>query len=153
MKLYLVQHGRAQSKDIDPQRSLTDEGKEETKRIAGFIKKRALSVDCLWHSGKKRAAQTAEILSGVFNVNNPVETRDGLAPKDDVDKVVSEINAAEGDIMIVGHLPFLSKLASRLLSGREKAEVVKFTYAGIVCLERDEENNWHLEWAVIPGLV
>jgi len=153
MKLYLVQHGRAQSKDIDPQRPLTDEGKEETKRIAGFIKKRALSVDHLWHSGKKRAAQSAEILSQAFNVNNSVETKDGLAPKDDVDKIVSEINDAEGDIMIVGHLPFLSTLASRLLSGKQKTEVVKFTYAGIVCLERDKENNWHLEWAVIPQLV
>jgi phosphohistidine phosphatase len=153
MKLYLVQHAKAASKEVDPERSLTDEGREEIIRVTNFIKDLGLSVDYLLHSGKKRAAQTAEFLSEAFNVANPIETRDCLGPNDEVEKIKSEVNAVEQDIIIIGHLPFLSKLTSSLFSGDDKAEIIKFSNAGIVYLERDEENIWHLNWFITPDLV
>ena len=63
MKLYLVQHAQAASEDADPQRGLTEEGRSEIERIAGFIKPLNLQVEYLWHSGKKRAEQTAQVLA------------------------------------------------------------------------------------------
>ena len=54
MKLYLVQHAKAASKDVDPQRSLTDEGRRDVKKIAALIRPLKLSVDVLWHSGPNR---------------------------------------------------------------------------------------------------
>jgi phosphohistidine phosphatase len=153
MKLYLVQHAKAAGKEVDPERSLTDEGREDTIRITNFIKDLGLSVDSLWHSGKKRAAQTAEFLSEAFHVANPIEAMDCLGPNDEVGTIELQVNAVEQDIIIVGHLPFLSKLASRLLSGDDKAEIIKFSNSGIVCLERDEKNRWHLNWAIMPDLV
>ncbi|MHC4131970.1 MAG: phosphohistidine phosphatase SixA [Planctomycetota bacterium] len=153
MILYLVQHAKATSKDVDSERPLTDEGRDEAKLIANFVRGSGLSVWYIWHSGKKRAIQTAEILSEAFHLENSIKTRDDLGPNDDAGKIETEVNSIEHDVLIVGHMPFLSRLASRLLCGNQKSGTVTFKNAGIICLRRDEENRWHLDWSVIPQLV
>ena len=55
--------------------------------------------------------------------------------------------------MIVGHLPFLGKLASELLAGDESAEVVAFRNSGIACLGSDSSRTWKLEWMVTPDII
>jgi len=152
MKLYLIQHAKAASKDIDPERSVTEEGLREIQKVAAFIKPLNLSVDYLWHSGKKRAQQTVDILAEVVKVNKNLTARDGLAPNDDVKEIEKEIMLLKQDIMIVGHLPFLSKLASLLLTVRELSDTVSFKNAGIVCLNYTD-NQWHIDWIIIPDLL
>ena len=153
MKLYLIQHGQAASPDVDPQRPLTEEGVRDVRKVAAFIKPLKLRVDCLWHSRKKRAVQTAEILAEVVSANEGRVERDGLAPNDDVAAVKDEIVFAQQDVMIVGHLPFVSKLASLLLTGDESAGVVAFKQGGIVVLSSSEDNHWQVDWMVIPDLI
>ena len=153
MKLYLVQHAKAASEQVDPQRPLTEEGRSDIQKVAAFIKPLNLCVDYLWHSGKKRAAQTAEVLAEVIRISKTQSARDGLGPTDDVRAFKDEVVSAEGNIMVVGHLPFLSKLASLLLAGAESANMVAFKNGGIVCLERCEKNQWQIDWAVIPELI
>ena len=152
MKLYLVQHAKAASRDIDPARSLTEEGLRDIQKVVAFIKSLNLSVDHLWHSGKKRAQQTAECLAEVITINKEHTARDGLAPNDDVKAVENEIMSLKQDIMIVGHLPFLSNLASLLVNGRYSSETVAFKNAGIVCLNYND-NQWRLDWIIIPELL
>lgn len=152
MKLYLVQHAKAASEQVDPQRPLTEEGRNDIKRIAAFIKPLNLCVDYLWHSGKKRAEQTAEVLAEAIKVKTQT-ARNGLGPNDDVTVLKDELVSATGDIMVVGHLPFLSKLASLLLAGSESANTVAFKNAGIIALARSEENQWQIDWMVIPELL
>ena len=153
MKLYLVQHAKAASKEIDPQRPLTEEGLRDIKKVAEFIKPSDLCVDYLWHSGKKRAAQTAEVLAEVIKVDNTLTAHDGLGPTDDVTVLKAEFASATDDIMIVGHLPFLAKLASLLLTGSELADTVAFKQGGIVCLSRCNENKWQIDWMVTPEVL
>ena len=153
MKLYLVQHAKAASEQIDPQRPLTEEGRSDIQKVSAFIKPLNLCVDYLWHSGKKRAEQTAEVLAEVVKVNKAVNARNGLGPTDDVTALKDELVSAGGDIMVVGHLPFLSKLTSLLLTGSESANTVAFRNGGIVCLNRSEENRWQIEWIIIPELL
>jgi phosphohistidine phosphatase len=94
MKLYLVQHARTASKEVDPTRSLTAEGRRDIQKVAEFVKPLNLVVNSLWHSGKTRARQTAEILAKVISVENKMTSHDGLAPNDDVqvikDSIVSD---------------------------------------------------------------
>jgi phosphohistidine phosphatase len=153
MKLYLVQHAKAASKDIDPDRSLTEEGLRDIQKVAAFIKPLALSADYLWHSGKKRAQQTAGILAEVITINIEHTAREGLAPNDDVKVIENEIMSLKQDIMIVGHLPFLSKLASLLLTGIDSSGTVAFKNAGIVCLNYTDDNQWQLDWIIIPEIL
>jgi phosphohistidine phosphatase len=152
MKLYLVQHGKAVPEEVDRQRPLTDEGRREVEKIAAFVKHLDLSVDYLWHSGKKRAEQTAQILARAVKARKEISSREGLAPNDDVAAIKEEL-VESGDILIVGHLPFLGKLASRLLAGNEEAGVVDFKNGGIVCLSLSDEKRWQVEWVVTPELL
>ena len=77
--------------------------------------------------------------------------KQGLAPNDPVDPWVEELNKSTDDVMIVGHLPFLSKLVSRLL-GREE-ELISFQQGGIVCLEKMEHLQWRIRWMVVTELL
>lgn len=153
MNLYLVQHAKAASKEIDPERSLTKEGLNYINKIAAFIEPLELSIENLWHSGKKRAQQTTEILAGVINVKNEISVQDGLAPNDDVNVIRERMISAGQDLMIVGHLPFLSRLASLLLTGSESSETVAFKQGGIVCLKCEDQNQWQIEWMITPDII
>jgi phosphohistidine phosphatase len=153
MKLYLVQHARAVDKKADPERPLSAEGVQEAQSIAGFFANRPLNVKEIWHSGKTRARQTAEHLCKAVGPNAKLHTHDGLDPNDDVKPVARELRRFDGDLMIVGHLPWLSKLAALLVSGEEDAEPIAFTYAGIVCIERGADDAWRVKWIVVPELV
>ena len=153
MFIYLVQHGQAKSKEIDPDRHLTEQGIKDVEKISTFAKSAKLKVDAIWHSGKARAAQTAEILSKGINSKNGIIQHDGLTPKDDIDPIKKELIKSKKNIMVVGHLPFLSKLASSLLMDDDSASIVAFQQGGIVCLESDEEKNWFVEWMVVPELI
>jgi phosphohistidine phosphatase len=152
MKLYLVQHAKAASKEVDPQRALTEEGIKEIKKVTEFIKPLNLSVDYLWHSGKKRAQQTAEFLAEIIAINKERTACDGLAPNDDVKAIENQIKSINQDIMIVGHLPFLSKLASLILTDSESSGTVAFRNAGIVCLNYTDD-EWHIDWIIIPQII
>jgi len=153
MNLYLVQHAKAALKETDPERSLTQEGLNDINKIAAFIEPLEISIENLWHSGKKRAQQTTEILAGVISVKNEISVQDGLAPNDDVNVIREKIISAGQDLMIVGHLPFLSKLASLLLTGSESSETVAFKQGCIVCLKCENENQWQLEWMITPDII
>ena len=153
MRLYLVQHAKAVSKDQDPERPLTYDGRREIQKVAAFIKPLNLEVDALWHSGKKRAAQTAEILAEAIAGKVELLARQGLAPNDDAAPLADELAEAEKDTMIVGHLPFLSKLASVLLTSSECGGTVTFRNAGIVCLGRGDDSRWHILWVVTPDIL
>ncbi len=153
MKLYLVQHAKAAPKELDPERSLTEEGLRDMQKIARFIKPLNLCVDYLWHSGKKRAVQTAEVLAKVIKVNKTPTVHEGLGPTDDVTALRTELAFAANDIMIVGHLPFLGGLASVLLTDCELTNIVTFKNAGIVCLNCSEADKWQIDWVVTPELL
>lgn len=151
MRLYLAQHGEAQPEEVDPERRLTPKGADEVRRVARFLAPRGLAVEAIWQSGKARARETAEILSAAVVAG--VREREGLAPKDPVRPVASEIEARGKDLMIVGHLPFLARLASILVAGDEETPVATFRYGCVVALERGEGGRWSLVWMVAPEIL
>jgi phosphohistidine phosphatase len=76
-----------------------------------------------------------------------------LAPTDDPHIWFERLSKAEENAMLVGHLPHLSKLAALLLCDDADKTVVNFKNACVVCLKRVGENNWSLEWMIIPELI
>ena len=150
VKLYLVQHGEAKSEAEDPQRSLTERGIDEVRNVAGVAKKMGLHPSKIYHSGKQRAKQTAEIFAG--SLDRPSEATQGLNPNDEVRVWAERISMEREDLMIVGHLPFLEKLASFLMTGKETHRLVFFRYGSIVCLERKEDGGWGVRWILTPEM-
>lgn len=151
MKLYLVQHGEAKPKEEDPERPLTDRGTEEVTKVATFLARSGIKVNQIRHSGKRRAEETASILGQ--NLSPPAGMRavQGLAPKDGVGPIAEVLQLETNPIMLVGHLPFLSKLANLLLTGDEEKTVVRFRMGGCVCLVKEEE-PWVMAWAITPDI-
>ena len=153
MKLYLIQHGEATTEEIDPSRPLTAKGRSDVQKIASFLKGAGVGPSLILHSGKTRARQTAEIIAAQLGPDCQVKEREGLAPSDPVMVLAKEILSMTNDQMIVGHLPFLGKLACMLLAGSESKNLVAFRQGGVVCLQRNENQNWQVAWMVTPELL
>ena len=151
MKLYLVQHGEAKSEAEDPERSTTIRGEEETKKISGAAKRLGIRPSRIYHSGKKRAEQTAGVIARAFDLS--AQLGQGLNPNDDVRPWVERISRETEDLMLVGHLPFLEKLASFLVFGDEGVKAVTFRYSAILCLEKKESGRWAVDRVIKPETV
>ena len=152
MRLLLVQHGEAKSKEIDPERSLTDAGIRKTKKIASWLGRHHVNIEQIFHSGKKRAAQTADIFANRLAPAKGVKDVPGLSPNDDVHDFADQLANQNGVLMVVGHLPFLDRLASFLVAGNKDHGVVSFVNSGVICLIQDQD-NWSVAWAVVPELL
>jgi len=153
MKLYLVQHGEALSKDENPKRPLSKKGLADVVKMAEFLFEADIAVDELVHSGKPRAEETANVLSKTVWLGKAAVQMDGLGPNDDLDHLYNAAEAAGGDIMAVGHLPFMAKMVARCLTGREDGAAVAFEPGAIMCLERTEEGAWALNWMQKPSML
>ncbi len=152
MAIYLVQHGKSLPKQEDAEKGLSAEGKAEVRLISGVAKNYGIRVDTIYHSGKKRARQTADILSDALQPSMGVEERTGLKPLDEVGPVASELRS-QTHSMLVGHLPFMEKLVSQILTGKADHRIIKFQNGGIVCLDQDDEAGpWYIKWALMPNI-
>lgn len=148
-QLYLVQHGKAASEAEDPARPLTKEGREEIVRVAAALAKLSLTVSAIYHSGKLRAKQTAELFAQHLAPAS-VEEVEGLAPLDAPAVAKSLIDQANRPLMLVGHLPHLSRLVSALI-GTER-EVVRFQMGSVVALV-EAEPGWQVAWMLTPEVM
>ena len=153
MELYLVRHAESKNKEEDPKRGLTDLGFVNVRKTARFVKKLDISVETIFHSDKLRAKQTAnELAVGIKSVAG-LKQRDGIAPMDDISSMKDEIQGGDKNLMIVGHLPYMAKLASALLCGNENQNAVSFQNSCIVKLIRDEgDKEWSLKWMITPDI-
>ncbi|MDH4230575.1 MAG: phosphohistidine phosphatase SixA [Nitrospirota bacterium] len=152
MTLLLVQHGKSLPKEVDPEQGLSDEGRAETEKIASAAKEHGVRIARIVQSGKKRAVQTAEIFASALQPAAGVQKADGLNPLDDVAAFAEKIAASE-DLMLVGHLPFMERLASFLITGSADKPVIRFQNSGIVCLEKDADaGHWAVRWTLLPKI-
>jgi phosphohistidine phosphatase len=153
MRLYLVQHGEAKSEEDDPKRPLADQGRLDVERMGKFLKRAGLNVSKVVHSGKLRARQTAEILASAIAPKASLETSDIIKPNDEPGPFAENLEELNEDTMIVGHLPFMSRLVSILINGTSELIVTLFQPGSVVCLERSEQGGWALCWMIRPELI
>jgi len=153
MRVYLMQHGESKSEEKDPQRRLTDKGIGEVQTVVDFLRPLKLAVDAVWHSGKARAQQTGELLAEAVGARDRVVQREGLGPKDQVGTTKEALEQTGGDVMIVGHLPFLGKLVALLVTGSEENEIVEFQFGSVVCIECRDDGKWKVAWMITPALL
>jgi phosphohistidine phosphatase len=153
MQLYLIQHGAARSEAEDPQRMLTTEGTKSVKRMAEYLSELRLHIDRIEHSDKERARQTAEIMAAHLHPPEGTRQVSGMAPNDDVRPMYGRLQNDSSSLMIVGHLPYLSRLLSALLGVQKDRTLVTFQMGGVVHLERDDNGEWRLRWILVPDVL
>jgi len=149
MELYLLRHGRPNSELVDPQKGLSPEGQWEIGSLGKLIKPLNIAVSEIWHSGKTRARQTAEIISSYLEVEGGIIEKNGLNPADRIEPIVGQILAHKRDLMIVGHAPFLPNLSSLLLTGDPNRAALDFG-TGTLARLAHVNGRWTLSWLIRP---
>lgn len=123
--LFLLRHGIAVERDPtergrDSQRPLTAEGEQKVRAIAKELRRRKIEFDVILSSPFVRALRTAEIVAEVFDAGGHLEVCDALAVGGDPASLVRRLqrrHAKAAAVLLVGHEPYLSELASVLLTG------------------------------------
>lgn len=149
MVLYLCQHGDALAKDVDPERRLSERGTTDVCNMANALSGSITTTEIL-HSGKLRARQTAELLHERLAPDATIRAGDGLGPNDPEEVFVTGLGSRDDNLLVVGHMPFVSRLASRLI-GVER-DVLAFQPGTVAALSRDGDGGWMLSWMMTPDL-
>lgn len=154
MDVYLMQHGVAESESVNPLRPLTDAGRREVIEVATLAGRRGVHVDRIVHSEKLRAVQTAMELGRCLGCAD-VHAEPGLHPGDPVEPAAEQWAdpSAPGSVAIVGHLPFVERLASLLITGDPSAKVISFRNGALVVLSpADTPGGFGVAWILTPEL-
>lgn len=153
MFLYLVQHGEAVPESENPDRPLTPTGRHDIENIGAFLAQVGVRVPRIVHSGKLRAADTAAMLAAAMGGDAAVSERPRLLPGDSTEWVAEEVGTWRDDTMVVGHQPFIGRLVSRLVLGKEAPALVDVTPGTVVCLSRRSVTGaWFVAWLITPTL-
>lgn len=136
MELIIFRHGLAE--DVGPDgkdasRRLTAEGQEKTLAAARGLAEIIDRPSVILASPKVRAMQTAKILGKVFD-RTPVEM--ALLAEGPAARVAPVLaKREEPSVMIVGHEPTLSELASSLLTSGIAHGFIELKKAGCIVLD------------------
>jgi phosphohistidine phosphatase len=130
-------------------------------RLAQFLaQKNAFRPVHMWRSPYHRAEETAErLLKGGGLSDLPTRIVDSMTPDRDPMAILGELDAVEGDLLLVGHNPHLSILGALLLSGERSRVRFQLETCSMLCLEWLPTPNFGqlgpctLEWMMTPGML
>lgn len=124
MELYLMQHGVAFSKDVNPGRPLSPVGAETVGMSARALAMTGLRLDAILASPKERAVQTAGIVARNMGLTeSAVITTETLKPMAKAAKFLEFLKGL-GDakrVFVAGHMPSLGEIASLFISSASVA--------------------------------
>jgi phosphohistidine phosphatase len=142
VRLFLVHHGDAVGPEVDPRRPLSPHGAEAVERLAAAAEKRGAQPAVVWHSGKLRAKQTAEIFWRACNALAEFSATRDLQPDDPPAWMRDRLRHEPRDLMLAGHYPHLPGLLRLLVP-----DAAPFPLHGVVALETaDEGETWRELW-------
>jgi len=142
------------SPELDAGRKIVQQGFDDIDRIGGFAPvAKDGTLSAIYHSHTVRTRETAQGFAEHFKPRDGAVEIDGLMADDDISGWLERLNAADDDIMIVGHMPNLKRIAGSLVAGDEAAHPIQFARAGVACLNRRDDNSWAVSWMVTPALV
>lgn len=162
MRLILFRHGPAvdresylQSHPSDDLRPLTFSGKRKVNRVIQKIARSQEDISTLITSPLKRAEQTAQIIHKHYKKAN-YEVAEELKAEASVKEILPRLKQATPveTLILVGHEPHLSRIASYLLTGNE-TNFIHLKKAGAIALEfgdKVEPGSALLRWHIHPGI-
>ena len=139
LTLYLIRHAQAAERGPDypddGQRPLVDKGHRQAERLALAFERLGTRFDRIFSSPLERAAQTAKALRHL--VSGRVEHLESLAEQDYaqlLEDLGEQLRPGDETIACVGHEPYLSELASTLLTGEWGSLDTRFRKAAAMIL-------------------
>ena len=147
--IYLVHHGDAVGPEVDARRPLSERGRGAVLLLADEAARRRVKPECIWHSGKLRARQTAEAFWKVCNPLATLTAERGLQPTDPPVWMCDRLVGETREVMLVGHMPNLPRLLRVLLGDDPDTSPVTFPLHGMVALDVAGE-RWQEKWRIGP---
>jgi phosphohistidine phosphatase len=128
-ELYLMRHGIAADRDSlgatdDTSRPLTPDGKLKLRTIAKGLGRLKIEWDWVVTSPLKRAVETGDVVSETLGTAAPRDVCEALAPAQvSAHKVMAFLaeHPERSSVLLVGHEPSLSRLASELVGASDTA--------------------------------
>lgn len=141
MKLLLIRHADAGDRDPerwpdDSQRPLTARGEKRQAKVAKRLARHGLVPALLLSSPWRRAWQTAEITAKELDCPAPVAT-EALASPPSLARIGAAVGSRDDEelVALVGHDPWISELAARLLTGQPNGLNIDFPKSGVMGLD------------------
>ena len=148
----LVHHGDALPALADPQRPLSTRGLAAAAALAAAVAARGVRPDVIWHSGKRRARETADAFWRACNPFAELRAQRGLQPDDGPWWLRDHLVGETREVMVVGHMPHLPRVLGSLTTGDDEAHA-DFPLHGLVVLARQGESTmWAELWRASPPL-
>ncbi len=151
MRIYLIRHGDAKSEAEDINRPLNEKGVQDIHKIGKFLKNANIKITRIYHSTKLRAKQTAEILSQYIKVDEGLKEIKGLEPDANINILYNTFLDEQEDFAIAGHLPYLSRLASKFLCNDENKKIIDFKSGSLLCIEK-KDNEFLIDFFISPEI-
>ena len=158
MKIIISRHGDAEPfspTGMDMDRSLSDLGKQEIRKMANFIKKGSLHVQHIYHSPYLRTKQTAEIYADELGLSEVIETCDELAPGKECMDVIQKLKhySNSDTFLLVSHNPGVSHFAARLIQDDALAASLLFGTGTALALNiaRERFCKAQIIWVLSPS--
>lgn len=162
MKLYLMRHAHALADKDDARRSLSAEGREVTRNAAAFFRANGAlaAVHAVWHSPLLRARETAELLVKELGLDVLLVETTGVLPEDDPAPLADRLERLDQTVLIVGHEPQLSALATLLVRGKVKPAAFDVRKGAVLALDKtgghhkkSKRSRWCVCWHFSPELL
>lgn len=151
MNFYFVQHGKALPKETDKNRPLSEDGITETNIVATKLLTSEIEVSKIFHSGKLRAAQTAEIFANKLGAESDI-LDSGMNPNDDAALFTLNLLEKNNNSMYVGHLPHMQKVVSYLLNDDESSHSIVFQNSAVANLQITNDVA-DIRWYITPSIL
>lgn len=161
MELYIVRHGIAIDREDpkcppDPERYLTEEGIEKTKKVAKGVAALGAAPDLLLSSPYVRAWQTAEIFATALDYSKgKIRKTDHLLPGAEPAALFREL-AKEKDasvVFIFGHGPNVDDVLATALGVKHHVSSMKKAGVALLELKRVSPPSGELVWLGTPKLL
>lgn len=137
--VYLIRHCEAKAAHEDPESPLTDKGRKEAKASGVILAKRKVHPSKIYHSPKDRSKETAQIIAKALSLEDVLEEVEGLLPGDTPTVWNEKLQTTEEtSVVVVGHLPFLARLAALLLKKKETSAPI-FLPGSCLALEKEKK--------------
>ncbi len=145
MLLLLVRHAEAEERDevqfpVDSERPLTPKGKKIQGRVSRRLERLGYVPSVVLASPWKRAWQTAGILARETGIGKKGRVAcPALAADTSLAAIAEAIGPRTGEeiVALVGHEPWMSELASVLLTGSASRLAVQFGKSAVMAIEVD----------------
>ncbi|HLW72332.1 MAG TPA: phosphohistidine phosphatase SixA [Candidatus Binataceae bacterium] len=140
MILYLLRHAQAGEHlagRADDARRLTLDGRKRMRQAAAGMRRLGLRFDAILTSPLPRAAETAAIVAKAYDGRPPPQLIEALACRVASADAITALTplAAREHVMIVGHEPQLSAVASILLTGSPERLRIQLKKGGCLALD------------------